>query len=55
MKMIPINVDETGNAKTVLAGYYKYGVATLLLGNFGTSGTVILETYEKDDADQYDG
>ena len=30
----------------MLAGYYKYGVQTLLLGDFGTSGTVVLEIYE---------
>ena len=28
---------------TLLAGYYKYGVATLITGNFGTSGGAILE------------
>lgn len=27
----------------MLAGYYKYGVATLITGNFGTSGGAILE------------
>ena len=30
-------------APTLLAGYYKYGVATLITGNFGTSGGAILE------------
>ena len=30
-------------APTLLAGYYKYGVATLITGNFGTSGGSILE------------
>ena len=30
-------------APTLLAGYYKYGVATLITGNFGTSGRAILE------------
>ena len=44
----PINTDEDGCAKTVLAGYYKYGVATLLLGNFGTTGTIVMEIYETD-------
>lgn len=35
-----------GAAKTILSGYYKYGVQTLLLGNFGTTGTIVLEIYE---------
>lgn len=43
---IPINTDESGNAKTVLAGYYKYGCANLLGVNFGTTGTAIMEIYE---------
>ena len=30
-------------APTLLAGYYKYGMATLITGNFGTSGGAILE------------
>lgn len=45
-RTIPINTDRGGASKTVLAGYYKYGVQTLLLGDFGTSGTVVLEIYE---------
>lgn len=32
MKMIPMNTDNQGNASTILAGYYKYGVATLIGG-----------------------
>lgn len=32
MKMIPMNTDSQGNASTILAGYYKYGVATLIGG-----------------------
>jgi len=31
-KRVPLNTDNAGNASTVLAGYYKYGVATLLGG-----------------------
>jgi hypothetical protein len=46
MKTTPLNTDIDGNASTILAGYYKYGVATLMLGNYGTSGTIILEAYE---------
>ena len=44
---IPINIDG-GCAKTIVAGYYKFGVATLLGDTFGTSGTAILEIYEED-------
>ena len=43
LKRVPLNVDQDGCAKTVLAGYYKYGVQTLLTGDFGTSGTIVLE------------
>ncbi|MBO4924435.1 MAG: hypothetical protein J5382_09990 [Bacteroidales bacterium] len=42
MKMIPMNTDSQGNASTILAGYYKYGVATLIGGGYGTSGTIVL-------------
>lgn len=48
MKRTPINTDGEC-AKTILAGYYKYGVATLIGGNYGTTGTVILEMYEEED------
>lgn len=53
-KLIPMNVDREGVAKTVLAGYFKYGVRTLLTGDFGTSGTVVLEVYEESDSDKCD-
>lgn len=46
LSSIPINTEAGGAAKTILAGYYKYGVQTLLLGNFGTTGTIVLEIYE---------
>jgi len=32
LSSIPINTDNEGNASTILAGYYKYGVATLIGG-----------------------
>lgn len=54
LSLIPINTDMGGAAKTVLAGYYKYGTQTLLLGDYGTSGTVVLEIYEEDHSDKYD-
>lgn len=46
-KVVPINTvgGGVGVAKTVLSGYYKYGVQTLLTGNFGTTGTIIMEIY----------
>ena len=49
--MKPINTDKDGNASTILSGYFKYGVATLIGGGYGTSGTAIVEVYEKDDTD----
>ena len=53
-RMIPLNVDSRGGAKTVLSGYYKYGTQTLLLGDFGTTGTVIAYVHE-DDGDEKPG
>lgn len=44
-RVVPLNLVE-GCAKTVLAGYYKYGVQTLLTGDFGTTGTIVMEIYE---------
>ena len=49
-RLIPWNTDVGGAAKTVLAGYYKSGTQTLLLGDYGTNGTVIIEVYEEDDS-----
>ena len=43
MYKIGLNTDEGGCAKTIVAGYYKFGCATLLGDTFGTSGTVVLE------------
>lgn len=40
-------------AKTVLAGYYKYGVQTLLTGDFGTTGTMVLEYEDDKDTAEY--
>ena len=42
-KQILLNGITNYIAPTLLAGYYKYGVATLITGNFGTSGGAILE------------
>lgn len=45
--VIPWSVDESGCAKTILSGYFKFGCATLLGDTFGTGGTSIL-IYEED-------
>lgn len=42
-RLVPINTDGDGNASTILAGYYKFGAATLIGGGYGTSGTAIIE------------
>ena len=42
-KQILLNSIRGQICPTLLAGYYKYGVATLITGNFGTSGGAILE------------
>ena len=42
-----METDDAGCAKTILAGYFKFGVATLLGGTFGTGGTSVL-IYEED-------
>lgn len=46
-----MNTDEQGCAKTVLAGYFKYGAATLIGGGYGTKGTVIIEIEDEDGCD----
>lgn len=46
LRLIPWNTDRGGASKTILSGYFKYGTQTLLLGDYGTNGTVILEVYE---------
>ena len=51
-KQVAVNADRGDIAKTILAGYYKYGVQTLLTGDFGTTGTIVME-YE-DDTDKRD-
>ena len=41
-----LNTDRDLCAPTVLAGYFKFGSRTLLLGNYGTTGGAILIEYE---------
>lgn len=48
MKRIAINTDREGVAKVVVAGYYKFGAATLLNWG-GATGTAIIEIYEDSD------
>ena len=45
-RLILVNTDESGNAKCVLAGYYKYYLASFF--NYGSSGTCIVYVYEDD-------
>lgn len=52
---IPINTDKDDCAKTILAGYYKYGSATILGDTFGTTGTAVMEIYEEDNPDKHNG
>ena len=42
-KQILLNQTVEGCCPTVTAGYYKYGVATLVTGKFGTTGGAVLE------------
>lgn len=42
----PLNTDRDHCAPTVLAGYFKFGSRTLLLGDYGTTGAGILIEYE---------
>ena len=42
----PINTTWGGVASTITSGYYKYGGATLIYGQYGTSGTCILQAIE---------
>lgn len=44
-----MNTDEQGCAKTVLAGYFKYGAATLIGLEYGTTGTVVMEVEDGHD------
>lgn len=47
-KQILLNGITNDIAPTLLAGYYKYGVATLITGNFGTSGAILeIETMQE--------
>lgn len=51
-KQILLNQTVEGCCPTVTAGYYKYGVATLVTGNFGTTGGAVLEIEEMSDTNK---
>ena len=55
MRRVCLNTAGKEIAKTVCAGYYKYGVQTLLTGDYGTTGTMVMEINEDDHSDKYDG
>ena len=38
LSLKPINTDKDGNASTILSGYFKYGVATLIGGGMEQVG-----------------
>ena len=42
----PLNTDRNNCAPTLLAGYFKFGSRTLLLGDYGTTVGAILIEYE---------
>ena len=44
-RLIFINTDDHGNAKCILAGYYKFYLSSFF--NYGSSGTCIVEVYEQ--------
>lgn len=46
MRLIVLNTDSDVCVATILAGYYKFGSQTLLLGNYGTTVVAIEIEYE---------
>ena len=44
---VTLNTDADACCSTLLSGYFKYGVATLIGGGYGTTGTAVMEIYEK--------
>lgn len=43
INQVTLNCASNGVSPTVLAGYYKFGSRTLLLGDYGTTGGVLVE------------
>lgn len=48
---IPMNVESEGVAKTIVAGYFKFGAKTLLEWG-GTTGTIIKEIEDEQQTDK---
>jgi hypothetical protein len=49
-KIIPLNPDKDGNARTIKADYYKMGVANFLFHpNDGFTATCVIEYEEESD------
>ena len=46
IKIVILNSTSRNVAPTVLAGYFKFGSRTLLLGDYGTTGGGVLIEYE---------
>lgn len=42
IKLEILNIDKYRCIPTILAGYYKFGTQTLLLGNYGTTGGAVI-------------
>lgn len=53
--VVPFNTDRGGVSRCVTAGYYKYGVQTLLTGEYGTTGTIVLEYNARRDSQDNQG
>ena len=48
-KLIPLNVDQDGNARCITSGCYKFGFTNLMqIGWSGTTSTIVAEIEEKD-------
>ena len=48
IELFPINVDNQGNAPTIVSGYYKFGFATLLGGGYGVTGAAVIEICDEE-------
>lgn len=46
IRNIFLNADKLQLSPTILAGYYKFGSQTLLLGDYGVTGGAIMVEYE---------
>lgn len=46
VKKVVLNVTKDNIATTFLAGYYKFGAATLLLGSYGSTCSCVMLVWE---------